>query len=125
MKRQAVVSGLALLLAGCARGAPIDAAVLAPPSPAAAVAAPTAPVRLPQDDAPHDNLTEWWYYTGHLDAGGGRTYGFELVIFQVERSTDPPAYAAHFAVTDNARDAYHFGERGETGKQVHAGPGLD
>ena len=99
--------------------------MLAPPSPAAAVAAPTAPVSLPQDDAPHHNLTEWWYYTGHLDAGGGRIYGFELVIFQVERSSDPPAYAAHFAVTDNTRDAYQFGERGEQGKQVHAGPGLD
>ena len=24
------------------------------------------PVELPRDDGPHDRLTEWWYYTGHL-----------------------------------------------------------
>ena len=24
------------------------------------------PVVLPRDDGPHDRLTEWWYYTGHL-----------------------------------------------------------
>ena len=28
------------------------------------------PVELPRDDGPHDRLTEWWYYTGHLDGGG-------------------------------------------------------
>ena len=26
------------------------------------------PVVLPRDDGPHDRLTEWWYYTGHLAA---------------------------------------------------------
>ena len=26
----------------------------------------------PADDGPHDRLTEWWYYTGHLQAGDGR-----------------------------------------------------
>lgn len=29
------------------------------------------PVRLPQDEGPHDVLAEWWYYTGHLYAPGG------------------------------------------------------
>src|SRR6266566_2082495 len=32
------------------------------------------PVVLPRDDAPHDRLTEWWYYTGHLHAAGGRRF---------------------------------------------------
>ena len=116
---------LTLLLSACARNAPVDPAVFAPPS--AQPSAPTQPdhVTLPQDDAPHDDLTEWWYYTGHLDAAGGKTYGFELVIFQAVRGGDPPAYAAHFAVTDNARDDFHFQQRSETGKQVHAGPGLN
>ena len=33
----------------------------------------------PRDDAPHDRLTEWWYYTGHLRAADGRRFGFEFV----------------------------------------------
>src|SRR5215467_11506250 len=41
------------------------------------------PIRFPQDEGAHRNLTEWWYYTGHLQAtaadGTTRHYGFELV----------------------------------------------
>ena len=29
-------------------------------------AADPVPIALPADDGPHDRLTEWWYYTGHL-----------------------------------------------------------
>jgi predicted secreted hydrolase len=116
---------LVLVLTACARNTPIDPAVLAPPSPVASAATQPDHVTLPQDDAPHKDLTEWWYYTGHLDAAGGKTYGFELVVFQVIRGADPPAYAAHFAVTDNARNDFHFQERAEAGKQVHAGDGFD
>src|SRR5947208_8847971 len=47
------------------------------------------PVRFPQDEAAHRDLTEWWYYTGHMNsvpAGGHPShYGFELVIFQALR----------------------------------------
>ena len=44
----------------------------APTEPPIAVADPL-PVELPRDDGPHDRLTEWWYYTGHLrDDDGGR-----------------------------------------------------
>ena len=41
-----------------------------PPAPVAdRAAAPTrSPIVLPRDDGPHDRLTEWWYYTGHLAA---------------------------------------------------------
>src|SRR5216683_723912 len=42
------------------------------------------PIRFPQDEAAHRDLTEWWYYTGHMDAvmPGGKLhlYGFELVL---------------------------------------------
>src|SRR5206468_2316470 len=48
----------------------INACVSAPHVPlriAATVSTATpAPMRLPADDVPHDALTEWWYYTGHL-----------------------------------------------------------
>ncbi|MDQ2905341.1 MAG: lipocalin family protein [Ktedonobacteraceae bacterium] len=78
-------------------------------------ATPLPPVRFPQDEAPHRDLTEWWYYTGHLDgvAPGGqpRHYGFELVVFQVLRSNLPPVYASHFAISDITRGEFHFDQR--------------
>src|SRR5947199_239211 len=54
------------------------------------------PVRFPQDEGAHRDLTEWWYYTGHAVTPGShpRHYGFELVIFQALRSDLPPVYAA-------------------------------
>src|SRR6185437_13161155 len=48
------------------------------------------PIVLPADDTPHQDLTEWWYYTGHLKAASGPEYGFEYVIFQIERAGAPP-----------------------------------
>ncbi|MHB8620281.1 MAG: lipocalin-like domain-containing protein [Chloroflexota bacterium] len=114
-----------VLLAGCARGGTVDPAVLAPPSSAAAAAPQPDRVILPRDDAPHNDLTEWWYYTGHLVADGGKTYGFELVMFQGERQGAPNGYAAHFALTDNTRHTFQFAQRSETGSGVRKGAGLD
>ena len=79
----ALAAIVALVAAGCA-GTPILANVPAPrPSPAATPASTPAPppdpqpVVFPRDDGPHDRLTEWWYYTGHLRASDGRRLGFE------------------------------------------------
>lgn len=73
------------------------------------------PVRFPQDEAAHRDLTEWWYYTGHMNAvatgGQPHHYGFELVIFQALRSDLPPVYAAHFAISDVTRGEFHFDQR--------------
>ncbi len=73
------------------------------------------PVRFPQDEAAHNDLTEWWYYTGHMnttDANGKpHKYGFELVIFQALRSSFPPVYAAHFAISDVTRGEFHYDQR--------------
>jgi predicted secreted hydrolase len=55
---------------------------------------------MPKDAGPHDALTEWWYYTGHLTSAQGQKYGFEFVIFQVRRQNAPTGYLAHFAVSD-------------------------
>jgi predicted secreted hydrolase len=63
-------------------------------------ATPAPPVVFPRDAAPHDALTEWWYYTGHLTASDGHAYGFEFVIFQVRRQDQPSVYLSHFAVSD-------------------------
>src|SRR6266567_4361711 len=73
------------------------------------------PIRFPQDEAAHRDLTEWWYYTGHMNAvtpeGAPHHYGFELVIFQALRSDLPPVYAAHFAISDITRSQFHFDQR--------------
>jgi predicted secreted hydrolase len=73
------------------------------------------PIRFPQDEAPHRDLTEWWYYTGHMNATmpGGRVhhYGFELVFFQALRGDLPAVYAAHFAISDITRGSFHFDQR--------------
>ncbi|HEU5231165.1 MAG TPA: lipocalin family protein [Ktedonobacteraceae bacterium] len=73
------------------------------------------PIRFPQDEGAHNSLTEWWYYTGHLDAvasdGSQHHYGFELVVFQALRSDLPPVYAAHFAISDITRGEFHYDQR--------------
>ncbi len=73
------------------------------------------PIRFPQDEAPHRDLTEWWYYTGHMNATmpGGKIhhYGFEFVIFQALRSNLPPIYAAHFAISDVTGGQFYYDQR--------------
>ena len=39
------------------------------------------PVSLPADDAPHAVLTEWWYYSGHLQTASGERFSFHLATF--------------------------------------------
>jgi predicted secreted hydrolase len=78
-------------------------------------ATPLPSIRFPQDEAPHRDLTEWWYYTGHMNAilprGQVHHYGFELVFFQALRGDLPPVYAAHFAISDITRGEFHFDQR--------------
>ncbi|HEX2756057.1 MAG TPA: MMPL family transporter, partial [Candidatus Limnocylindrales bacterium] len=113
------------LLAGCTTaGAPILANPAAPhPAPPALTPAPSAvadpqAIALPRDDAPHDRLTEWWYYTGHLHTADGRRFGFEDVIFRAERGGFPVTWASHLAITDEIGNAFHYAQRTEIGPQV-------
>jgi predicted secreted hydrolase len=79
------------------------------------------PIVLPRDDAPHDRLTEWWYYTGHLaDQAGGR-WGFEFVVFRAERGGFPVSWASHLALTDETGGQFHYAQRAEIGPQVDLG----
>jgi RND superfamily putative drug exporter len=117
---------LAALVAGC--GSPILAVPPAPhpTTPPAATAASRpgdpVPIAIPADDTPHDRLTEWWYYTGHLrDAAGGR-YGFEYVIFRAERGGLPVSWASHLAITDEGGDAFRYAQRTWIGEGVDESP---
>ncbi len=117
---------LAFVLAACSgpvlANAPAARPSAAPRTPTPAVPADPRPVILPRDDGPHDRLTEWWYYTGHLAASGGRTFGFEYVVFRAERGGFPVSWAGHLAVTDESGQRFAYGQRSEIGPQVDRSP---
>ena len=125
-----VTGGLALLLAvvlAACSGPVLANPPAARPSAAVRTPAPSAPadprpVVLPRDDGPHDRLTEWWYYTGHLAAADGRAFGFEYVVFRAERGSFPVSWASHLAITDESGGRFAFGQRSEIGPQVDHSP---
>jgi predicted secreted hydrolase len=96
------------------------------------------PLQLPQDQGPHpDFQTEWWYYTGNLNAPDGRHFGYQLTFFRrallppqqvAQRSSDwatNQVYMAHFALTDVAADSYQAFERLSRGAVGLAGAQRD
>ena len=95
---------------------------VATPSPAASHAPDPQPIVFPRDDAPHDRLTEWWYYTGHLASDGGRRFGFEAVVFRAERGGVPVSWASHLALTDESGGRFLYAQRSEVGPQVDRSP---
>jgi predicted secreted hydrolase len=127
LRRLAGLVAASAIVVGCA-GGPILAnpplAFPAPPtaSPGPTIAADPIPIKLPRDDGPHDRLTEWWYYTGHLATDDGRTFGFEAVVFRAERGAVPVAWAAHLALTDEAGNHFYYAQRSEIGVQVDRSP---
>ena len=119
---------LAVVLSAC--GGPILAnppaphPVVTPAPPGAPRPSDPQPISFPADDAPHDRLTEWWYFTGHLrDETGGR-WGFELVVFRAERGGFPVSWASHLALTDETGGRFHYAQRSEVGPQVSASTGA-
>jgi predicted secreted hydrolase len=138
MKRGVALGVVAALLIGCSpNGGPILANLpaprpsIAPPTAPPAVVQDPLPIELPRDDGPHDRLTEWWYYTGHLAATGPQaspvrhTFGFEFVIFRAERGAYPTTWASHLAITDETGDAFHYAQRLEVGPSVDRSPRDD
>src|SRR5262245_60106136 len=71
------------------------------------------PFVFPRDHGAHPEFaTEWWYYTGNLDAEDGRHFGFQLTFFRSALAPSMPRrasdwattniYMAHFTVADVA-----------------------
>ena len=83
------------------------------------------PISLPRDDGSHDNLTEWWYVTGHLETVEGGQVGFEFVIFKSMRTGAPTGYAAHFAITDVGSGSFDYAERAAAVTSVVGGEELN
>jgi predicted secreted hydrolase len=75
----------------------------------------------PRDHYSHDHFrTEWWYYTGHLRAGNGEEYGYQVTFFRsgvAEARANPSRWAAknlylaHFAISDIPRKSFKYFER--------------
>jgi len=105
-----------VFVAACARPvAPLPDLPRPDPTPA-----PT--LVLPADAGPHDALTEWWYYTGHLHSDDGRQYGFEFTVFQVRRQGAPTGYLAHFAISDIEGQRFSHQSRFRQGDPFSAFP---
>jgi predicted secreted hydrolase len=126
-----VAVALALVLAGCTSGTPGQPILANPIAARPSIANPTAqpprpadprPVVLPRDDGPHDRLTEWWYYTGHVRDAAGARFGFEFVVFRAERGRFPVSWVSHVAVTDEGGDRFLYSQRLEVGAQVDRAP---
>jgi predicted secreted hydrolase len=131
LARLAALTLATVLLAGCG---PILAVAPAerptsPPEPSTPPRpADPVPIALPRDDGPHDRLTEWWYYTGHLRGERGGRWGFEFVVFRAERGVVPVAWASHLALTDELGERFIYEERSHVGVGVDrskAGGGFD
>jgi putative drug exporter of the RND superfamily len=113
-----------LLLIGCTANGrilsnePTPRPTLPPPTASTAPVDDPMPIVFPRDEATHDRLTEWWYYTGHLQAVDGRRFGFEFVVFRAERGAFPVTWASHLALTDEAGQTFRYDQRSEIGPQV-------
>ncbi len=114
----------ALLLGACSAGGRLLGTDPTPePVPPASTPSPVPrpdphALSFPRDEAPHDRLTEWWYYTGHLVAADGHRFGFEFVIFRAERGAFPVSWASHLALTDETGHRFVYDQRSEIGPQV-------
>jgi RND superfamily putative drug exporter len=120
----ALAAVAALVLAACSpEGRLLGTDPTPTPAPPIASPAPTPardpqPLVFPRDEAPHHRLTEWWYYTGHLQTASGRRFGFEFVVFRAERGAFPVSWASHLALTDETGHRFVYDQRSEIGTQV-------
>lgn len=76
----------------------------------------------PADHGPHNKFkTEWWYFTGNLQDGEGRVFGYELTLFRIgvlphhapnssEWNADS-LMMGHLAVSDPQEQQFHQEER--------------
>ena len=97
-------------------------------------------IAFPEDLGPHEAYqTEWWYYTGNLEAPDGRRFGYQLTFFR--RAIEPSLeaedealagvpesdwrtnqiYLAHFALSDIAAETFYHTERFARGAAGLAG----
>ncbi|MFT7582764.1 MAG: putative secreted hydrolase [Myxococcota bacterium] len=79
----------------------------------------TARVTLPADDARHPDTSEWYYWTGHLNAADGRRFGFQLTLLMAGPESAAVVIAQR-ALTDIDSDRFDFDVT--LGATIGAGP---
>lgn len=118
LKRWGLLLGLLFVLTSCSFPGMVATSQQLPKVSMTTPTTTLPPVHFPQDEGAHNDLTEWWYYTGHLaatdSAGKEHTYGFEFVVFQALRSNLPPVYVSHLAISDISRGQFHYDQRRST-----------
>lgn len=68
-------------------------------------------VKLPADDAPHENTTEWWYYSGHVQTDAGERYSFHVAVFLLQGALTHMAF--HGSLLDH-QSGKHYTEQART-----------
>ncbi len=119
MQRTAWLSGVLCLILMTSPGVSQDKENPQPFRPAL----PGYQYQFPRDFYSHDDFRiEWWYYTGHLEDGDGRAFGYQLTFFRVglEESghRENPSrwdidhiYFAHMTLSDIENGKFYFFER--------------
>lgn len=92
----------------------------------------------PRDHGPHREFkTEWWYFTGNLQASNGRRYGFQITFFRqgmrepAQRAATTSRFVlddlkfAHFALSDPAGGRFRFSQKLSRGAFGEAGFGTE
>ncbi len=87
-------------------------------------------VSLPLDDGPHDVMTEWWYYSGHLETSSGRKFSYHYTIFAHRALTNHTIIHATLLdhenqVTyayENRLPGFYAKQLGRDGFQIHETP---
>jgi predicted secreted hydrolase len=75
------------------------------------------PISVPADDSAHPYGPagdEWWYYSGHLTADDGSSWGFDQIVYTVLANPADPTSAiqyADFTLSDVAGRKFHFAGR--------------
>jgi len=84
-----------------------------------------------------DFQTEWWYYTGNLQAADGRHFGYQLTFFRrsivspgqgsvrVSSWATEQVYMAHFTLTDTGGQRFQYFERFSRGAAGLAGASIE
>jgi predicted secreted hydrolase len=100
------------------------------------LALPGRTLSFPADHYSHpDFKTEWWYYTGHLQAESGQRFGYQVTFFRFgvrdrqsnikETPLFTELYMAHFALSNISGKNFLFRERINRGIGDRAGARTD
>jgi predicted secreted hydrolase len=129
MRTHLVALALGAFAAGCAReqvpepqSLGVGEILSAPADPRFERALEPRELHFPADHGPHESFqTEWWYFTGNLDAEDGRELAYQLTFFRRSLAFERPeldsgwaardAALAHFTVGDAASGEFVSFER--------------